>query len=158
MCNFPVTAECYTTVHTQNSQLAKECLVSTDGSTLPAIISTFVLKRSSSANTELDVTLHVSPALSSMFSLLEEYSGLQLKPELTFNITKIDTSSRAVAVGKRPDTLGTATSCTFLIGEDKKRKLQDGVADLKQKKLKLSRLHYGKVRFIIGYAAAEGRF
>jgi hypothetical protein len=154
----PVTAQCYNKVHAQSPALAQQCLLSTDGSHLPATLSTYVLKSPSSTSTELDVTLFISPALEAVFSLLEDFSGLELKAKLTFNAAESDTSSRAVSVGMRPDTLGMANSCTFLMGEDKKRKLQEGIGDLRRKKIKVSRMHYGDVHFIVGYAAAEGRF
>ncbi|GAQ78157.1 Protein kinase-like domain containing protein [Klebsormidium nitens] len=154
----PVTSECYTAVQSEDAQLAEQHLVSTDGSRLPAFLSSWILNEPPKATTEQNITLHVSSSLLQLFSLLEKLSGLELKPKLTFNAAESDTSSQAIARGKRPDTLGIAKACTLLIGEDKKRRMLEGVEDLRRKKLKLSMMHYGDLKFIVGYAAAEGIF
>lgn len=52
------------------------------------------------------------------------------------------------------------SNCTLLLGEDKWRDLKAAIDDLKAKRKDqpLSRMHYGDVSFLLGYAAAGTKF
>lgn len=52
------------------------------------------------------------------------------------------------------------SNCTLMIGEDKWKDLGAAISDLKVKRKDqpLSRMHYGDVSFLLGYAAAGTQF
>ena len=87
-------------------------------------------------------------------------SPQRLEVKLYFNMAESDSShsSRAQRPRVRPDTMAVANMCTLLVGEDKLEDLEAAVADLKEKRVDLERLHYRDVRFLVGYAAAGTRF
>ena len=79
-----------------------------------------------------------------------------LNPSLSlFNETEKQksTTSKAVLVRARPDTLVTVAGCTVLIGEDKQLSLLDAIKDLKAKRQPITAMHYGPVNFLLAYAA-----
>lgn len=47
-----------------------------------------------------------------------------------------------------------AESCTLMLGEDKHTDLATAFADLERKRVDLSGMHYGPLKFMLGYAAA----
>ena len=47
-----------------------------------------------------------------------------------------------------------AENCTLMLGEDKHMDLAAAYADLSRKRVDLSGMHYGAVKFLLGYAAA----
>lgn len=63
-------------------------------------------------------------------------------------------SSHAIAPTSPPDTMLVAESCTLLLGEDKHTDLMAAYEDLNRKRVDLSGLHYGPLKFMLGYVAA----
>ena len=61
----------------------------------------------------------------------------------------------AIAPKSRPDTMLVAENCTLLLGEDKHSDLAAAYQDLNRKRVDLSGLHYGPLKCMLGYVAAE---
>jgi len=74
------------------------------------------------------------------------------------NETTTGSCSSSTKERSRPDTLLTASGCTFLIGEDKLSSLSDAEGDLRAKVRPLSTMFYGELQFILGYIAAGSEF
>ena len=51
------------------------------------------------------------------------------------------------------DTMLIAEKCLLMLGEDKHTDLAAAFADLQKKRVDLSGMHYGPLRFLLGYAA-----
>jgi hypothetical protein len=88
--------------------------------------------------------------------MLATYSPINLQYDLMFNkISQLsNVSSHAIAHKLRPDTMLVAENCTLMLGEDKHTDLAAAYADLSRKRVNLSGMHYGPVKFLLGYAAA----
>ena len=87
---------------------------------------------------------------------LSTHSPTSLQYDLMFNkASKLsNVSSHAIAHKLRPDTMLVAENCTLMLGEDKHTDLAAAHADLSRKRVDLSGMHYGPVKFMLGYAAA----
>ncbi len=107
-------------------------------------------------SSEDDTSMLVRNFIGRCWATLESYSPTKLHHDLLFNKSSqlSNVSSHAVATKLRPNVMLVAQRCTLLLGEDKYTNLQAAVTDLERKRVNLSDMHYGPVRFLLGYAAA----
>jgi hypothetical protein len=98
--------------------------------------------------------------LEDLFHLCKSYSPHKFTYQFFFNCNETTAGSRSSSTKERsrPDTLLTASGCTFLIGEDKLSSLSDAERDLRAKVRPLSTMFYGELQFILGYIAAGSEF
>ncbi|DBA82960.1 TPA: hypothetical protein ACH3X1_006739 [Trebouxia sp. C0004] len=107
-------------------------------------------------NSEQNTTVYVCGFIERCWQTLATYSPTNLQYDLMFNkISQLSTvSSHAIAHKLRPDTMLVVENCTLMLGEDKHIDLAAAYADLSRKRVDLSGMHYGPVKFMLGYAAA----
>ena len=107
-------------------------------------------------NSEQNTTVYVCGFIQRCWQILATYSSTNLQYDLDCNKTSQLTivSSHAIAHKLRPDTMLVAENCTLMLGEDKHTNLAAAYADLTRKRVTLSGMHYGPVKFLLGYAAA----
>ncbi|DBB14133.1 TPA: hypothetical protein ACH3X3_001085 [Trebouxia sp. C0006] len=107
-------------------------------------------------NSEQNTTIYVCSFIERCWQPLATYSPIYLQYDLMFNKTSqlSNVSSHAIAHKLRPDTMLVAENCTLMLGEDKHTDLAAAYADLSRKRVNLSGMHYGPVKFLLGYAAA----
>jgi len=107
-------------------------------------------------NSEQNTTIYVCSFIERCWQTLATYSPINLQYDLMFNKTSqlSNVSSHAIAHKLRPDTMLVAENCTLMLGEDKHTDLAAAYADLTRKRVNLSGMHYGPVKFLLGYAAA----
>ncbi|KAK9829208.1 hypothetical protein WJX72_004497 [[Myrmecia] bisecta] len=155
----PVTREAYEAL--QELPRMKELLVPTDGSNVPASLSTLIRHEPGDIRSEEDTARLIGMFFEMVFGLLEKYStsslGMQLERNKAENRTQ--SSSQVLRDSKlRPDATGIAHQATLLLGEDKWASMMAAINDLKRKLNSLSTLHYGPVNFLLAYAAAGTQF
>lgn len=107
-------------------------------------------------SSEQNTSIYVCSFIERCWQTLATYSPTSLQYDLRFNETSklSNVSSPAIAYKLRPDTMLVAENCTLMIGEDKHTNLAAAYADLSRKRADLSGMHYGPVKFMLGYAAA----
>ena len=107
-------------------------------------------------NSEQNTTLYVCHFIERCWQTLARFSPTNLQYDLMLNKTSqlSNVSSHAIAHKLRPDTMLVAGNCTLLLGEDEHTDLAAAYADLSRKRVDLSGMHYGPVKFMLGYAAA----
>lgn len=107
-------------------------------------------------SSEMDTSLFICNFVSRVWRALKMYSPASLKYELLFNKASQlrSVSSHAIAPKLRPDTMLIAEKCLLMFGEDKHTDLAAAFEDLERKRVDLSGMHYGPLRFLLGYAAA----
>ena len=116
---------------------------------------------SGQASSEAIVSAVVGGAVRTILLRMSKYSRIPPKNlEVLFNKTEQQntTTSKAMLMRTRPDTLVTVAGCTMLIGEDKQLSLPDAIKDLKAKRQPMSAMHYGPVQFLLAYAAGDAAF
>ena len=108
-------------------------------------------------NSEQNTTVYVCGFIERCWQTLATYSPTYLQYDLMFNKTSqlSNVSSHAIAHKLQPDTMLVAENCTLMLGEDKHMDLAAAYADLSRKRVDLSGMHYGAVKFLLGYAAAR---
>ena len=128
-----------------------------DGSNLPATLGCLLRDPfSGQASSEATVSVVKSGAIRTILLRMSKFSCIDPKDlKVLFNETEKQksTTSKAVLVRARPDTLVTVAGCTVLIGEDKQLSLLDAITDLKAKRQPITAMHYGPVNFLLAYAA-----
>ena len=107
-------------------------------------------------SSEMDTSLYVCNFIIRVWRTLAQYSSTNLQYDLLFNKASQlrSVSSHAIAPKLRPDTMLIAEKCLLMLGEDKHTDLAAAFADLEKKRVDLSGMHYGPLRFLLGYAAA----
>lgn len=155
----PVTKQTYKNVAAGMPELAAKFLIEADGSRLPSAVGTFLLQNPGVIVTEIQTTLLVAGGLNLFFELFKLYVGF-LKITLSFNSTEKarNSFSQTTEPRTRPDTIATASGCTFLVGEDKVDNLHAAEGDLRSKMRLLNPMFYGELKFILGYIAAGTEF
>ncbi|DBB09237.1 TPA: hypothetical protein ACH3X3_007820 [Trebouxia sp. C0006] len=108
-------------------------------------------------STEMHTSVDICNFVGSVWESLTTHSPIKLKHSLLFNKTLQlhNVSSHAIAPKSRPDTMLVAENCTLLLGEDKHSDLAAAYQDLNRKRVDLSGLHYGPLKCMLGYVAAE---
>lgn len=106
-------------------------------------------------NSEQDTSLYVCRFVRRVWRTLAKYSPTRLQYSLVVNKASqlSSVSSDAIARKLRPDTMLIAESCTLMLGEDKHTDLAAAFADLERKRVDLSGMYYGPLKFMLGYAA-----
>ncbi|KAG0598473.1 hypothetical protein M758_12G076900 [Ceratodon purpureus] len=129
-----VTKETYKNVAAEMPELVASFLLEADDSRLPMVVGAFLLDQPEPIVTEIQTTLLVAGNMNSVFRLLKHYARL-FKLTLSFNSTEKARNifSQTTAPRKRPDTIGIASGCTLLVGDN-------------------------KLEFILGYIAAGTKF
>ncbi|CAM6044943.1 unnamed protein product [Sphagnum compactum] len=143
----------------QKPDVTESFLIEADDSAVPNGL-TYALRVSfSPVVSEMDVSGLVGQFLRQIFELCRSYSPSKFTYQFS-NCNETTAGSRSSSTKKRsrPDTLLTASGCTFLIGEDKLSSLSDAEADLTAKVRPLSTMFYGELQFILGYIAAGSAF
>lgn len=104
----------------------------------------------------MDTSVYVCNFVGRVWRTLAKYSPTSLQYGLLLNKASqlSSVSSHAVACKLRPDTMLIAESCTLMLGEDQHTDLAAACADLERKRVDLSGMHYGPLKFMLGYAAA----
>lgn len=107
-------------------------------------------------SSEINTSLYVCGFITRVWITLAKYSSASLKYDLFFNKASQlrSVSSHAIGPKLRPDTMLIAEKCLLMLGEDKHTDLAAAFADLEKKRVDLSGMHYGPLRFLLGYAAA----
>ncbi|CAM6019566.1 unnamed protein product [Sphagnum balticum] len=144
----------------QNPDVTESFLIEADDSAVSYRL-TFALTVSfGPVESEMDVSGFVGLFLWQIFGLCRSYSPSKFTYQFFSNCNERTAGSRSSSTKKRsrPDTLLTASGCTFLIGEDKLSSLSDAEADLTAKVRPLSTMLYGELQFILGYIAAGSAF
>ena len=158
----PVTPECYEAIASQHPSTADECLMVADGSDLPATLGSLLRDPfSGQASSEATVSVVIGGAIRTILLRMSKFSCIDPKDlKVLFNETEKQksTTSKAVLVRARPDTLVTVAGCTVLIGEDKQLSLLDAIKDLKAKRQPITAMHYDPVNFLLAYAAGDATF
>ncbi|KAH9577158.1 hypothetical protein CY35_01G199400 [Sphagnum magellanicum] len=119
----------------QKPDVTESFLIEADDSAVPNVL-TFALRVSfSPVVSEMDVSGLVGLFLWQIFELCRSYSPSKFTYQFFSNCNEMTAGSRSSSTKKRsrPDTLLTASGCTFLIGEDKLSSLSDAEADLTAK-------------------------
>ncbi|KAH8966001.1 hypothetical protein BDL97_03G000300 [Sphagnum fallax] len=144
----------------QKPDVAESFLIEADDSAVPAGLTVALRASFSPVVSEMDVSRLVGFFLPHIFDLCRSYSPSKFTYQFFFNCNETKAGSRSSSTKKRsrPDTLLTASGCTFLIGEDKLFSLSDAEADLTEKVKPLSTMFYGELQFILGYIAAGSAF
>ncbi|KAL3130969.1 hypothetical protein ABBQ38_000292 [Trebouxia sp. C0009 RCD-2024] len=101
-------------------------------------------------SSEQDTTVYVCGFIGRCWQTLATYSPTNLQYDLMLNKASqlSNVSSHAIAHKLRPDTMLVAENCTLLLGEDKHTDLAAAYADLSRKRVDLSGMHYGPVKFL----------
>ena len=158
----PVTPECYEAIASQHPSTANECLMVADGSDLPATLGSLLREPfSGQASSEAIVSVVIGGALRTILLRMSKYSRIHPKDlKVLFNKTEQQktTTSKAMLMRARPDTLVTVAGCTMLIGEDKQLSLPDAIRDLMAKRQPITAMHYGPVKFLLAYAVGDAAF
>jgi hypothetical protein len=144
----------------QNPDVTESFLIEADDSAVSYRL-TFALTVSfGPVVSEMDVSGFVGLFLRQIFGLCRSYSPSKFTYQFFSNCNERTAGSRSSSRKKRsrPDTLLTASGCTFLIGEDKLSSLSDAEADLTAKVRPLSTMFYGELQFILGYIEAGSAF
>lgn len=107
-------------------------------------------------STEMHTSVYVCNFVGSVWGSLTMHSPTNLKYNLLlYKASQLrNVSSHAIAPKSRPDTMLAAESCTLLLGEDKHIDLMAAYEDLNRKRVDLSGMHYGPLKFMLGYVAA----
>lgn len=104
---------------------------------------------------ELTTTVLVNRFVEDSFTAFRELQCPGLAMVVSLNKTETGTTSRAIELKKRPDTLIISNNCTLMVGEDKeKQNMSAAIDDLKSKLKGLHPGHYGPVKFLLAYTAA----
>jgi hypothetical protein len=156
----PVTRRMYHERLMQKPNVTKSFLIEADDSAVPTLLTTALWVSFGPEVSEMDVSGLVGFFLRYIFVLYRSYSPYKFTYQLFFNCNETTAGSRSSSTKKRsrPDTLLTASGCTFLIGEDKLSSLSDAEADLTAKVRPLSTMFYGELQFILGYIVAGSAF
>jgi hypothetical protein len=137
-------------------KLTERFLIQADESAVPTML-TWALRLSlGPAVSEMSTSARIVGFLVDLFELCRSYSPCEFTYQFFFNCNETTAGSRSSSTKERsrPDTLLTASGCTFLIGEDKFSSLSDAEGDLRAKVRPLSTMFYGELQFILGYIAA----
>ncbi|KAL3130737.1 hypothetical protein ABBQ38_000083 [Trebouxia sp. C0009 RCD-2024] len=104
----------------------------------------------------MDTWLYVCNFITRVWRTLAEYSSPSLQYNLLFSKASQPESVSSHAIGPklRPDTMLIAEKCVLMLGEDKHTDLAAAFVDLEKTRVDLSGMHYGPLRFLLGYAAA----
>ncbi|KAG0592450.1 hypothetical protein KC19_1G252500 [Ceratodon purpureus] len=142
------------------ADVAEKYLLGADDSVVTGHLTASLTRRFRDARSEMHVSMFVGNIFHDIFWLMEVYSGLQFQYELLFNCNEVtgDSLSGSTRERSRPDTLITASGCTFLVGEDKLSSLTAALEDLRTKIRPLSSMFYGDLACILGYVAAGTNF
>jgi hypothetical protein len=157
----PVTRRMYQERLMQKPNVTKSFLIeAADDSAVPTQLTTALWVSFGPVVSEMDVSRFMGFFLLHIFELCRSYSPSKFTYQFFFNCNEKTAGSHSSSTKKRsrPDTLLTASGCTFLIGEDKLSSLSDAEADLTAKVRPLSTMFYGELQFILGYIAAGSAF
>ncbi|CAM6048154.1 unnamed protein product [Sphagnum compactum] len=156
----PVVRRMYYERLMQKPDVAESFLIEADDSAVPTGLTVALRDSFSPVHTEMDVSGLVGHFLRQIFELCRSYSPSKFTYQFFSNCNETTAGSRSSSTKERsrPDTLLTASGCTFLIGEDKLSSLPDAEADLTAKVRPLSTMFYGELQFILGYIAAGSAF
>ena len=102
-------------------------------------------------NSEQNTTLYVCGFIERCWQTLATYSPTNLQYDLMFNKASnlSNVSSHAIANKLRPDTMLVAENCTLMLGEDQHTNLAAAYAYVSRKRVDLSGMHYGPVKFLL---------
>jgi hypothetical protein len=156
----PVTRRLYHQRLLQNPDVTESFLIEADDSDVPIGLTWDLRISFGPVVSEMNVSGRVARFLEDIFELCTSYSSYEFTYQFFFNCNETTAGSRSSSTKKRsrPDTLLTASGCTFLIGEDMLSSLSDAEADLIKKVKPLSTMFYGELQFILGYIAAGSAF
>jgi hypothetical protein len=120
--------------------LTQRFLIEADESVVPTMLTWALSLSLGPAFSEMNTSAHIVGFLLDLFELCRSYSPYKFTYQFFFNYNEIEAGSRSGSTKQRsrPDTLLTASGCTFLIGEDKLSSLSDAEADLGAKVRPLS--------------------
>lgn len=104
----------------------------------------------------MNTSIYMCGFMERCWEILQKFSPTNLQHDLKYNkASQLEiVSSHAGGHKLQPDTILVAENCTLMLGEDKHIDLAAAYADLSRKRVDLSGMHYGPVKFLLGYAAA----
>ncbi|KAL3130715.1 hypothetical protein ABBQ38_000064 [Trebouxia sp. C0009 RCD-2024] len=107
-------------------------------------------------SSEQNTAVYVCSFIDRCWQTLAKYSPTNLHYDLMLNQASqlSNVSSHAMVHKLRPDTMLVADNCTLMLGEDMHTDLAAAYAALSRKRVDLSGMHYGPVKFMLGYAPA----
>lgn len=108
----------------------------------------------------MHTSVYICNFVGSIWRTLTAHTTTKLRYTLLLHKTsqRHNVSSHAIVPKARPDTMLVAESCTLLLGQDKHTDLAAAYEDLDKKRVDLSGMHYGPLKFMLGYVAAETTF
>jgi hypothetical protein len=156
----PVTMRMYRERLMQKPNVTKSFLIEADDSIVPVVLTVALRVSFGPEVSEMGVSGRAGSFLRDIFELCRSYSPSKFTYQFfsDCNATTAGRRSSSTEERSRPDTLLTASGCTFLIGEDKLSSLSDAEADLTAKVRPLSTMFYGELQFILGYIEAGSAF
>jgi hypothetical protein len=143
--------------HQHADTIAQELLTPQDDAPSAAVTCTELLQTAPRLpyTSDMDTSVYVCNFVSSVWGSLTLYSPTVLQYSLLFSKgLQLHVSSHAIAPTSLPDTMLIAESCMLLLGEDKHSDLAAAYEDLRRKRVSFSGLHYGPLKFMLGYVAA----
>ncbi|CAN5977135.1 unnamed protein product [Sphagnum jensenii] len=156
----PVVRRMYYERLMQKPDVTESFLIEADDSTVPVVLSVVLRDSFGPKVSEMGVSGRAGFFLRDIFELCRSYNPSKFTYQFfsDCNATTAGSRSSSTKERSRPDTLLTASGCTFLIGEDKLSSLSDAEADLTAKVRPLSTMFYGELQFILGYIEAGSAF
>ncbi|CAK9238755.1 unnamed protein product [Sphagnum troendelagicum] len=156
----PVVRRMYYERLMQKPDVTESFLIEADDSTVPVVLTVALRVSFGPKVSEMGVSGRAGFFLRDIFELCRSYSPSKFTYQFFSNCNATTAGSRSSSTKERsrPDTLLTASGCTFLIGEDKLSSLSDAEADLTAKVRPLSTMFYGELQFILGYIEAGSAF
>ena len=132
------------------SQGSSQCLVPEVDVASAVVTFTELLQASPDLpfSSEQDTSLYVCDFVRRVWRTLAKSSPTRLQYSLLFN--KASQLSSVSSDAMLPDTMLIAESCTLMLGEDKHTDLAAAFADLERKRVDLSGMHYGPLKFMLG--------
>jgi hypothetical protein len=129
----------------QKPDVTESFLIEADDSAVPIGLTYALTVSFGPVVSEMDVSCFVGQFLRKIFELCRSYSPSKFTYQFFSNCNETTAGNHSSSTKKRsrPDTLLTASGCTFLIGEDKLSSLSDAEADLTVKVRPLSTMFYG---------------
>jgi hypothetical protein len=130
--------------------LTERFLIEADESAVPTMLTWALSLSLGPAVSEMSTSARIVGFVVDLFELCRSYSPYEFTYQFFFNCNETTAGSRSSSPKERsrPDTLLTASGCTFLIGEDKLSSLSDAEGDLIAKVRPLSTTFYGELQFV----------
>jgi hypothetical protein len=155
----PVNRRMYHERFIKKPNVTKRFLIEADDSAVPTMLTWALSLSFGPVVSEMNTSTRIVGFLVDLFELCRSYSPYEFTYQF-FNCNETTAGSRSSFTKERsrPDTLVTASGCTFLIGENKLSSLSNAKGDLRAKVRPFSTMFYRELQFILGYIVAGSAF